>query len=78
MNSGYFGAELRRQRERARLTQEQLAEKAGLSVNAVSALERGERRRPYPSTVAALAVALGLGDEELRRMRTLVPRRARR
>jgi tetratricopeptide (TPR) repeat protein/transcriptional regulator with XRE-family HTH domain len=78
MNSEFFGAELRRLRERGRLTQEQLAEKAGLSVNAVSALERGERRRPYPSTVRALAAALGLDDDELRRLRAFVPRRDRR
>ncbi|SES15115.1 NB-ARC domain-containing protein [Lentzea xinjiangensis] len=77
MNSELFGPALRRLRERARLTQEQLAEKAGLSVNAVSALERGERRRPYPSTVRALAEALGLDDEELRRLQALVPRRDR-
>lgn len=77
MDSEFFGPELRRLRERARLTQEQLAEKSGLSVNAVSALERGERRRPYPSTVRALAEALGLDHEELLRLRALVPPRDR-
>lgn len=75
MHTESFGAELRRLRERSRLTQEQLAEKSGLSTNAVSALERGERRHPYPSTVRALATALGLSEEELRRLRDLVPRR---
>jgi tetratricopeptide (TPR) repeat protein/transcriptional regulator with XRE-family HTH domain len=59
-----FGSALRVLRERARLTQEQLAERAGLSTNAISALERGARRRPYPSTVRALAEALRLSDEE--------------
>lgn len=44
-----FGARLRGFREAAGLTQEQLADRAGLSANAISALERGERRRPYPT-----------------------------
>ncbi|GAB2921838.1 XRE family transcriptional regulator [Micromonospora polyrhachis] len=61
---GAFGSALRVLRERARLTQEQLAERAGLSTNAISALERGARRRPYPSTIRALAEALGLSAEE--------------
>jgi DNA-binding CsgD family transcriptional regulator/transcriptional regulator with XRE-family HTH domain len=59
-----FGGVLRRFRQRADLTQGQLAERAGLSANAISALERGERKRPYPDTVRALAVALGLTAEE--------------
>ncbi|MFD8492972.1 helix-turn-helix domain-containing protein [Amycolatopsis sp. NPDC059657] len=70
-----FGLELRRLRERARLTQEQLAEKAGLSSNAISSLERGVRRRPYPHTVNVLATALGLSAEEDRALRTLIPQR---
>lgn len=58
-----FGARLRRLRGAAGLTQEELASRAGLSPNAVSALERGQRKRPYPHTVRALADALGLpGD----------------
>lgn len=59
-----FGPTLRTFRERACLTQEQLAERAALSPNAISALERGARRRPYPRTVRALAGALGLSTEE--------------
>lgn len=58
-----FGALLRRHRETVGLSQEDLAERAGISVNAVGALERGERRRPYPDTVRRLADALDLGDE---------------
>ena len=60
--SGEFARQLRRLREAAALTQEELAERAGLTVNAVGALERGERRRPYPHTVRALAAALGLDE----------------
>ncbi len=59
-----FGSILRRRRETAGLSQEALAERAGLSTAAISALERGERRRPYPHTVRSLADALGLSEDE--------------
>ena len=55
-----FGAHLRALREAAGYTQEELATIAGLSVHAVSALERGERRRPHVETVRALSAALDL------------------
>jgi transcriptional regulator with XRE-family HTH domain len=55
-----FGTFLRRLRDAASLSQEELARRAGLSAKAISALERGERRRPYPHTVRALADALDL------------------
>ena len=57
---GPFGAQLKALRERAGFTQEELATIAGLSVHAVSALERGERRRPQVETVRALSAALDL------------------
>ena len=63
MNAGSprsFGAHLRALRERAGFTQEELATIAGLSVHAVSALERGERRRPHVETMRALSAALDL------------------
>ena len=60
---GSFGAQLKALREAAGFTQEELATIAGLSVHAVSALERGERRRPHVDTVRALSAALDLtGD----------------
>ena len=46
------------------MTQEQLAATAGLSVQAVSMLERGTRRAPRTSTVELLAQALDLGPGE--------------
>ncbi len=46
------------------MTQGELAERASMSVNGVSALERGVRRRPYPHTMRTLADALGLTDDE--------------
>ncbi len=55
-----FGAQLKALREAAGFTQEQLATIAGLSVHAVSALERGERRRPHVETMRALSAALDL------------------
>ena len=58
-----FGTRLRQLREAAGLTQEELAERAGLTADAIAALERGRRRRPYPHTLRALADALGLPEE---------------
>jgi transcriptional regulator with XRE-family HTH domain/tetratricopeptide (TPR) repeat protein len=59
-----LGPRLRRYREAAGLSQEELAERAGLSGRAISDIERGLRRSPYPSTVRRLAVALDLGDDD--------------
>ena len=58
-----FGAQLKALRDAAGFTQEELATIAGLSVHAVSALERGERRRPHADTVRALSAALDLTAE---------------
>src|SRR5215813_13314753 len=57
---GSFDARLKALREAAGFTQEELAAIAGLSVHAISALERGERRRPQVETVRALCAALDL------------------
>jgi predicted ATPase/DNA-binding XRE family transcriptional regulator len=70
-----FGAWLRRAREQAGLTQDELAERAGLSTNAISALERGDRRRPYPATVRALGAALGLSPTDYAAVIATLPRR---
>ena len=53
-----FGAVLKRQRLSAGLTQEALAERAGLSPKAVSDLERDPARSPRLGTVTLLADAL--------------------
>ena len=55
-----FGALLRRHRDDADLTQEELAERAGLTPEAIGLLERGERRRPQAYTVRKLGDGLGL------------------
>jgi predicted ATPase/DNA-binding CsgD family transcriptional regulator/transcriptional regulator with XRE-family HTH domain len=59
-----FGVLLLRLRAAAGLTQEQLAARAGLSPNAIAALESGKRRTPRPTTVELLAAALGLEAQE--------------
>jgi predicted ATPase/DNA-binding XRE family transcriptional regulator len=51
---------LRSLRLRAGLTQEALAERAGVSVATIGAIEEGQRRRPYPHTLRALADSLEL------------------
>ena len=71
-----FAVRLRTLRERAGLSQQELAERARLSPDAVGALERGARSRPYPSTVRSLADALGLSDSERAGLLASVPRRA--
>jgi len=55
-----FGRLLRQHRRASGLSQEELAQRAGLSVDAVAALERGRRRAPRPLTARMLADALGL------------------
>ncbi|MEV5963964.1 tetratricopeptide repeat protein [Kribbella sp. NPDC051952] len=55
---------LRGFRIRAGLTQAALAEKAGLSEQAISVLERGTRSRPRIATVHSLTAALGLTADE--------------
>ncbi len=71
-----FGAALKHFRTAARLTQEELAERAGLSARALMYLER-DAHRPYRTTVRRLATALGLTPaqhEALKAMsRGLVP-----
>jgi transcriptional regulator with XRE-family HTH domain len=58
--SDSFGMLLRRSRVAAGLTQEQLAEKAGISRRNLGDLERGADHRPRKDTLALLADALAL------------------
>ena len=74
-DAALFGARLRRLREAAGLTQEELAERAGLTAKAISMLERGERKRPYPHTVRSLADALKLSENERAVLTGAIPRR---
>jgi tetratricopeptide (TPR) repeat protein/transcriptional regulator with XRE-family HTH domain len=56
------GLWLRRGRKAAGLTQEELAERSGLSVRTIAELERGRTRKPYPRSVRQLTDALGLSE----------------
>jgi predicted ATPase/DNA-binding XRE family transcriptional regulator len=59
-----FGRLLKRCRQAAGLSQETLAERAGLSWRTISDLERGVKQRPRASTLRLLADALALNAEE--------------
>jgi predicted ATPase/DNA-binding XRE family transcriptional regulator len=59
-----FGKLLRHFRLAAGLSQEALAERAHMSAFAISALERGHRRKPQSKTLALLADALALDSEQ--------------
>jgi tetratricopeptide (TPR) repeat protein/transcriptional regulator with XRE-family HTH domain len=60
----HFGDLLRQGRERAGLSQEELAAAAGLSVRALSDMETGRTSRPYGRSVRLLAGALSLPAAE--------------
>lgn len=56
--SGFDITRLKEFREKARLTQAQLAEKAGVHVISISLWENGKSKKPYQSTLAKLEAAL--------------------
>ncbi|GAA1709952.1 helix-turn-helix domain-containing protein [Nonomuraea sp. AD125B] len=60
-----LGALLRAWRERALVTQEELAARAGLNVRTVRRLEAGALSRPRATSLRLLAQALGLEGTEL-------------
>jgi len=60
-----FGDLLRRHRNSANITQEDLAGRTGLTPQAIGLIERGERRRPHRHTVGKLAEVLGLAGQDL-------------
>jgi len=74
-----FGTLLRYFRVQADLSQEALAERARMSAESISALERGARRSPYRETVRLLADALSLGADDRARFEAAAarPQRAR-
>ncbi|MFF5447198.1 helix-turn-helix domain-containing protein [Streptomyces sp. NPDC012888] len=79
--TGGFGTLLHRLRTEAGLSQEELAHAAGVSVRALSYMERGHSRGPQRRTVQALAAALGLDEASARELEHTAslgrPRRAR-
>jgi predicted ATPase/transcriptional regulator with XRE-family HTH domain len=64
IETSLFGDLLRKHRIAANLTQEALAERAGLSARGISDLERGARTHPYRETLSMLVSALGLNGAE--------------
>jgi transcriptional regulator with XRE-family HTH domain len=61
---GSFASLVRRARHAAWMTQEQLAERSGLSPRTIQAIERGKVRRPHRESVRLLADALGLSGTD--------------
>ncbi|GAB2712820.1 helix-turn-helix domain-containing protein [Kitasatospora kifunensis] len=59
-----FGEMLLELRRAAGLTQEELAEAAGLAARSIRDLERGQRGRPQRRTAQLLVSALGLADAD--------------
>ena len=63
-----IGAQLRRERERALLTQDELATRAGVGVTTINRIENG-RVEPHFRTIRKLAKALAVDPAELVRER---------
>jgi transcriptional regulator with XRE-family HTH domain len=59
-----FGQLVREHRRRLGLSQEDLAERSGISVSGIGKLESGRVAAPRPSTVRLLADVFGLRDTE--------------
>jgi predicted ATPase len=72
-----FGELLREHRLAAGLSQELLAERALISVEAVSALERGVHQAPHRDTLELLIGALGLSPEQRRAIEASAKRGSR-
>jgi transcriptional regulator with XRE-family HTH domain len=60
----YVGDKIRRLRDERALTQEELAEKVGITVAALSRIERNNAE-PRPKTRRMLAEALGVAPRDL-------------
>ncbi|HET6318792.1 MAG TPA: helix-turn-helix domain-containing protein, partial [Chloroflexota bacterium] len=69
--SASFGELLRSYRQSAGLTQQALAEEAGLSWRGIQDLERGARRIPHATTITRLAEALRLDEPQRDRFATI-------
>jgi len=59
-----FGKLLQQYRRKAGLSQDELAEQAGLSRRGVADLERGARKWPHPANARRLCEALGLSESD--------------
>ncbi|MEU5085534.1 helix-turn-helix transcriptional regulator [Streptomyces sp. NPDC021356] len=77
MDQGTFGRLLREARQRSLLTLESVAQASGVSVRAISDMERG-RSLPRQATLGELLDALEPGEDERRRLVHAAARRTRR
>jgi transcriptional regulator with XRE-family HTH domain len=74
-----LGARIRAARRARGLTQEELARRAGMSLNGVASLEQGERKDPHFSTLSHIADALDtsigelVGEEQAPKVQALSP-----
>src|SRR5215831_8888292 len=68
MHASGFGQALRLQRLALGLTQEELAERASLSVRAISDLERGVKHAPRASTLRLLVKGMRLRADDADRL----------
>jgi predicted ATPase/class 3 adenylate cyclase len=64
VTSASLGSLMRRYRREAELTQEALAERAGVSVRVIRAIESGSQQRPRQDTVRLLLTALDVPADE--------------
>jgi transcriptional regulator with XRE-family HTH domain len=60
-----LAAKLKKLREAQKLSQQDLAVKAGLSISVVSQIEQGKKQDPRTSTMLAIADALGVSVHDL-------------
>ena len=74
IETGQLAALLKKFRTEAGLSQQALADRALISVQAVSALERGYRKAPYQATLERIADALELSPESRARLVRSKPR----
>jgi transcriptional regulator with XRE-family HTH domain len=65
LNTRSLGRELRRQREAARLTQQELAGRSGVGVKTISRIEAGLIQDPGFADVVRMGRALGLSPDTL-------------
>jgi transcriptional regulator with XRE-family HTH domain len=63
-DNGGFGGRLRALRAAAGISQQELAERSGLSIRAIGNLERGRTRWPYRHSLKRIADSLGLAGAE--------------
>jgi transcriptional regulator with XRE-family HTH domain len=65
LEPGLIGRRVKDLREAAKMTQQDLAVKAGLNAGVLASIEQGKTNDPRASTLRALAKALGVSIDRL-------------